>query len=264
MLSREDENVLNCTLSKEQAKEGDYFAPRVQRLSLSQTDEADDFLGWTRRKDGKESGNAPAVPSGGGGGGGGGGFIGRFKMLGKIGGRREKGDGARGQERCQDAWRQCRVGCCVGNWGPASASTNALTDASCRPTLPARLRLHPCLTRLIFSKQHPAGWSAVYHGTVASGMADIRALEDVLPFWLLEYLLCRHVPVMPIVKVQDKLDRLAAASSTYPMPSPRSSVNMHSLSHSPHTCKAEEAWEILCNDVVLPLDMTLAAVRQYV
>lgn len=28
--------------------------------------------------------------------------------------------------------------------------------------------------------------------------------------------------------------------------------------------KAEEVYEILCNDQVLPLDMTLAAVRQFI
>ena len=28
--------------------------------------------------------------------------------------------------------------------------------------------------------------------------------------------------------------------------------------------RPDETWEILCNDVVLPLDMTLAAVRQFV
>jgi WD repeat-containing protein 48 len=35
-----------------------------------------------------------------------------------------------------------------------------------------------------------------------------------------------------------------------------------SLPHLNH--KAEDAYEILCNDVVLPLDMTLAAVRQFI
>lgn len=34
--------------------------------------------------------------------------------------------------------------------------------------------------------------------------------------------------------------------------------------HSPSRPLAEEIYELLCNDTVLPLGMTLAAVRQYV
>ncbi|KAI0659996.1 hypothetical protein C8Q70DRAFT_977330 [Cubamyces menziesii] len=76
--------------------------------------------------------------------------------------------------------------------------------------------------------------------------------------------------------VQDKLERIAMgmpspASPASSATTPRSSFDTRSLAsgrarsdhHEPRP-KAEEQYEILCNDVVLPLDMTLAAVRQFV
>ena len=87
-------------------------------------------------------------------------------------------------------------------------------------------------------------------------------------------------------QVQDKIDKMAgglgvASSATSPRTSPRSSADTHrtASSSSPANAAAarardtdggharprpDETWEILCNDVVLPLDMTLAAVRQFV
>ncbi|KAI0631871.1 hypothetical protein C8Q77DRAFT_1061553 [Trametes polyzona] len=85
--------------------------------------------------------------------------------------------------------------------------------------------------------------------------------------------------------VQDKLERIAAGhhspgvpvpSSTSAAATPRSSFDARSMSsgrtrsdHHSHSSgeprpRAEDQYEILCNDVVLPLDMTLAAVRQFV
>ncbi|KZP25889.1 WD40 repeat-like protein [Athelia psychrophila] len=101
--------------------------------------------------------------------------------------------------------------------------------------------------------------------------------------------LCSHV--------QDKLDRMSHSAATSKPGSPRSSVDSkkphsgsmsppaphsHSTAHSSTASpspsifssrtldgkergeKAEDMYEILCNDTLLPLDMTLAAVRQYV
>ncbi|CDO72560.1 hypothetical protein BN946_scf184983.g43 [Trametes cinnabarina] len=76
--------------------------------------------------------------------------------------------------------------------------------------------------------------------------------------------------------VQDKLERIAAGlpSPIHPAsnaPTPRSSFDTRSLAsgrarseHHEHRPRAEDQYEILCNDMVLPLDMTLAAVRQFV
>jgi WD repeat-containing protein 48 len=52
-------------------------------------------------------------------------------------------------------------------------------------------------------------------------------------------------------QVQDKLDKVAPYQ-------PRPSAESQDLP------RAEDVYEILCNDVVLPLGMNLAAVRQYV
>lgn len=69
-------------------------------------------------------------------------------------------------------------------------------------------------------------------------------------------------------QVQDKLARIATGVGSNGT-TPRSSVD--ALGRSPPAApskprgpRAEDIYEILCNDVVLPLDMTLAAVRQYI
>ncbi|KAI0667157.1 hypothetical protein C8Q78DRAFT_982656 [Trametes maxima] len=75
--------------------------------------------------------------------------------------------------------------------------------------------------------------------------------------------------------VQDKLERIAAGMHSPGSPvssatTPRSSFDARSMSsgraRSEHEARprAEEQYEILCNDIVLPLDMTLAAVRQFI
>ena len=62
--------------------------------------------------------------------------------------------------------------------------------------------------------------------------------------------------------------------TTSPYPSPRSSMDAlgHTRPYSPTTIehehqvrpRAEDLWDLVCNDTVLPINMTLAAVRQYV
>ncbi|KAI9457236.1 WD40 repeat-like protein [Lactarius psammicola] len=83
--------------------------------------------------------------------------------------------------------------------------------------------------------------------------------------------------------VQDKVEKMSVGTRSLtasPHPSPRSSMDAHghtrsqtSLSpnatahehqHRPAPAPAEDLWEIVCNDTVLPINMTLAAVRQYV
>ena len=69
-------------------------------------------------------------------------------------------------------------------------------------------------------------------------------------------------------QVQDKLARIAAGAGSGVV-TPRSSVDAFGRSSPPTPLKprgarAEDIYEILCNDMVLPLDMTLAAVRQYI
>lgn len=67
-------------------------------------------------------------------------------------------------------------------------------------------------------------------------------------------------------QVQDKLDKLHAGSKTI---SVRSSVDDQGqgqvqVQTGASRTPAEDLYEIICNDTLLPHDMTLAAVRQYV
>jgi len=67
--------------------------------------------------------------------------------------------------------------------------------------------------------------------------------------------------------VQDKLDKMAGSHGSTSPSTPRSSFDTRSSAgrhREEHRTRAEELYEIVCNDVVLPLDMTLAAVRQFV
>lgn len=57
-------------------------------------------------------------------------------------------------------------------------------------------------------------------------------------------------------KVQDKLEKLATKPATDDQPAPASDRRSRP--------KAEEIYELLCDDTLLPLDMTLAQIRQYV
>ncbi|KAJ7623186.1 hypothetical protein FB45DRAFT_797112 [Roridomyces roridus] len=143
---------------------------------------------------------------------------------------------------------------------------------------------------VLIEEEAPPGFVTVYRGTVGSTAGDVHTLEEVMPMWLAEYLLLHRMPSAPpqvklsfvllpwvgkdgeeqlpellntaqskltasrmlrvrklVLHVQDKLDKMTPPP---PAGAPR-----------PH---AEDLYEILCNDVVLPLDMTIAAVRQYV
>ena len=68
------------------------------------------------------------------------------------------------------------------------------------------------------------------------------------------------------MQVQDRLEKMGEGISSPISPgTPRSSLEVKRL--SPSTTldpKAEDLYQIMCNDVVLPLDMTLAAVKQFI
>jgi len=78
---------------------------------------------------------------------------------------------------------------------------------------------------------------------------------------------------LSVFQVQDKLDKISSTAGSSPLSqgTPRSSVETRgpsssdSLARSSYSgTKAEDVYQILCNDTILPLDMTLAAVRQFV
>ena len=54
---------------------------------------------------------------------------------------------------------------------------------------------------VLISEECASGRATVYRGQVASTGADSRTLEEVMPFWLLEYLLVNKIPPIPTVKV---------------------------------------------------------------
>jgi hypothetical protein len=62
------------------------------------------------------------------------------------------------------------------------------------------LSLPPHMSVLI-SEETTSGWMTVYHGQVSSTGSDMRLLEEVMPLWLLEYLLINKIPVIPTVKI---------------------------------------------------------------
>ena len=98
-----------------------------------------------------------------------------------------------------------------------------------------------------------------------------RAQVDIACALRLSPLSPHYRPMLTVLlslQVQDKLEKLSGGGSPVSaVATPRSSFERRSLSSArAHDSKprADEQYEILCNDVVLPLDMTLAAVRQYV
>ncbi|KAF5393440.1 hypothetical protein D9757_000632 [Collybiopsis confluens] len=170
------------------------------------------------------------------------------------------------------------------------------------PSNEAPLHNLPPHITLTISEEAPPSFTTLYRGTVNSAGYDTASLEQVMPMWLLEYLLQNKAPSPPLVKVsfillpwpskdpdstqlpellniqqskltasrwlrvrklvyhvQDKLDKLAATNLNAVSVSSRSSID----SQHPRP-SAEDLYEILCNDTLLPLDMSLATVRHYV
>ncbi|KAG6840938.1 hypothetical protein C0991_003122 [Blastosporella zonata] len=158
----------------------------------------------------------------------------------------------------------------------------------------------PPNTLISISEEAAPSYRTVYRGTIASTKHDILALEEAIPLWLMEYLLLNKTPVlsphqkvsfvllpwpMPdavdqlpellnttqskltssrylrvrklVVHVQEKLGKMSPPSRTE---SPEEGQESNAQPRPP----AEEEFEILCNDVVLHLGMSLAVVRQYV
>ncbi|TFY58900.1 hypothetical protein EVJ58_g6121 [Rhodofomes roseus] len=281
----------------------DYFSLRARRPSISTTGSTttpDEASPWV-----KDSGlQSPSTPSGGG-------LMGRLKALGKGTKRQASEAGASTPGGTLQGTDSATTN--VGETTQAASKSPAQSllsgpinppPASDAPPLP----ISP-YTPLIISEEAVSGWTTIYRGQVASAASDVRTLEEVMPFWLLEYLLANRAPSVTVTKisfvllpfphkdpremlpellntaqskltasrflrvrkltnhVQDKLDKMAGSHGPTSPSTPRSSFDArvsggrHREEHRP---RAEDMYEIVCNDVVLPLDMTLAAVRQFV
>ncbi|EKM61893.1 uncharacterized protein PHACADRAFT_83158 [Phanerochaete carnosa HHB-10118-sp] len=172
----------------------------------------------------------------------------------------------------------------------------------------------PPHTSILISEECPSGWATLYRGQVSSTGQDARTLEEMMPFWLLEYLFVNRIPPIPTIKVSfvllpyqskdpnedqlpellntaqskltasrflrvrklthhvhDKLEKISNTGSR--TATPRSSMDARSLASlskqlsrtdSDLRLRPEDQFEILCNETVLPLDMTLASARQFV
>lgn len=59
----------------------------------------------------------------------------------------------------------------------------------------------PPHTSILISEECLSGWTTLYRGQVSTTGVDARTLEEVMPFWLLEYLLMNKVPPTPTIKV---------------------------------------------------------------
>ncbi|KAF7308784.1 WD-REPEATS-REGION domain-containing protein [Mycena kentingensis (nom. inval.)] len=153
------------------------------------------------------------------------------------------------------------------------------------------LGLSPHILVLIEEEAEPA-FMTVYRGTVGStgSTGDLHALEEAMPIWLIEYLLLHRMPstppqvklsfvLLPWIDKDNKEDHLPELLNTTQskLTASRFLRVRKLLSHvqeklekldppAPDAprARAEEMYEILCNEIVLPLDMSIAAVRQYV
>ena len=59
----------------------------------------------------------------------------------------------------------------------------------------------PSNTSILISEESSSGWNTLYRGQVSSTGSDIHALEEIMPKWLLEYLLVNRIPPIPMVKI---------------------------------------------------------------
>ncbi|KAE9411423.1 WD40 repeat-like protein [Gymnopus androsaceus JB14] len=289
------------TLDSQQAsaaKDGDYFSVPTRRPSVTAST-PDEFSGWPGPGKSEAGLQTPMTPSGG--------LMGRLKNFGKN------------KKAATDTISTPSLGTDT----TLVESTTALEDSAVSevktplqellsqplsppPSNEAPLHnLPPHITLMISEETHPS-FTTLYRGTVNSAGHDTPVLEEVMPIWLLEYLLHNKLAsAPPLVKisfillpwptkdpdgtqlpellntqqskltasrwlrvrklvnhVQDKLDKFAASTASLATSSARTSID--SQHHPPARPPAEDLYEILCNDTLLPLDMSLAAVRHYI
>ncbi len=103
----------------------------------------------------------------------------------------------------------------------------------------------------------------------ASRFLRVRKLTQHVRMY--QFCLVMILSDMSSIQVQDKLERITAGSrAATAANTPRSSFDARSMSsvgrprEGDTRPRPEDQFEILCHDAVLPLDMTLAAVRQYI
>ncbi|KAF7308543.1 WD-REPEATS-REGION domain-containing protein [Mycena chlorophos] len=254
-------------------KEGDYFASRPRHTSIQNgavTPGADDFSGWAGP--GAQTPNTPTS------------LMGRLKSFGKkrvleaaTPSLPPTVETPTAQETVPDPATKTPVQQLLS--GPLSPPSSSEA-----PTL----GISPHILLLIEEEAEPA-FKTVYRGTVGStgSSGDIHALEEAMPLWLIEYLLLHRMPstppqvklsfvLLPWVDKENREDQLPELLNTTQskLTASRSLRVRKLLLHVQEKLdkldppppdivrpRPEELFEILCNDVVLPLDMSIAAVR---
>lgn len=151
---------------------------------------------------------------------------------------------------------------------------------------------------LLISEEESPSYRIVFRGTVGSVKYDVKDLEKTMPLWLLEYLLLNKLSTSPSPSkmsffllpstttnptdrlpflVQSPDSKLTAPQhfrvkkllqyvqenlDNVPLPSTNSRTS--SRSSQVQQSKAEDVYEIVCNNVLLPIGMTLVTVKYYV
>ncbi|KAJ7612520.1 hypothetical protein DFH06DRAFT_151329 [Mycena polygramma] len=261
---------------RDSKESGDYFGARTRQVSMqggTAPSAPDDFSGWG----GPGSAPTPSTPTG---------LMGRLKSFGKL---------KRAADHATPALPTTVEVPIVEETVPEPAVKTPLQLLLASPLNPPSsaeaptLGLSPHILLLIEEEAAP-GFTTVYRGNVGSTAVDVHALEEAMPMWLVEFLLLNRMPTTPpqikisfvllpwigkggsedqlpellnttqskltasrflrvrklIIHVQEKLEKIDPPRADAPRP------------------RAEDMYEILCNDVVLPLDMSIGAIRQYV
>ncbi|KAJ7504339.1 hypothetical protein B0H11DRAFT_1981747 [Mycena galericulata] len=251
----------------------DYFSIRTRQVSMQggALGTPDDFSGW-----GGPGAQTPSTPTG---------LMGRLKSFGKL---------KRAADVATPALPTTVEVPIVEESAPEPVTKTPLQLLLAGPLNPPPSSEAPTLglsphILLLIEEEAAQGFTTIYRGTVGSTATDMHVLEDSMPMWLAEYLLLHRMPSTPpqiklsfvllpwvgkdgeeplpellnttqskltasrllrvrklVLHVQEKLEKIDPPRADAPRP------------------RAEDLYEILCNDVVLPLDMSIAAVRQYV
>ncbi|KAG8753415.1 hypothetical protein FRC12_011551 [Ceratobasidium sp. 428] len=247
----------------------------------------------TVKKDAPVAGNDPVTP-------GGGGLMGRLKNLGKTGkrGAATPGgttlSGAVGGDAVA-AGGEAEVG--EDKDPERTKHLNLLSSLLSSPLAPPHPHevppvIFPPNTAVTISEAtaDASGWMALFAGSTGTLGADVEALEMAIPGWLLEYLLAGRLSVPPSAAAGQKLGfmLLPWKGAKEILPELVGSQSRLTASRFLRVSKVvtyvhdkmlavagtaevfdalngvEREYEILCNEQVLNIGATLAAVRQYV
>ncbi|KAF9552075.1 WD40 repeat-like protein [Agrocybe pediades] len=253
----------------------DYFSSRARQQGGGVPGSPDDFSGWSNATP-KPEPQTPSTP---------GGLMGRLRNFGKMGRRPVSDIPSSANPGTTTPTAEVPVATQTAVIESPKTPVQKLLSGPLNPPSSQEAPLHalPPDTMIIISEEAQPSNVIVYRRNVSDVHHDVETLEEAMPMWLAECLLLDQIPttssstaklsfvLMPWNKdpdmeplpellntlVQDKLTRMSAGSRA-------GSVRSSFENTKPSRPKAEDEFEILCNDTLLPLGMSLAAVRMYV